>query len=119
MICFLCQNEIVHQSDDFKHTMWGRTGHIEISRRRYACLNCQDFYLTIDYPAEELFAFNVYLGSGYTIKGGREDVITIECAKGVDNERVTMPWISQAGTKNIMKFLEELSHKYELYVTFS
>lgn len=119
MKCFLCSNEIVYSSDDFKHTMWGRTGHVQISRTNYICLNCQELEITVDLPAEELISFRVYLGKGYTLKGHRDDTIQIIYSKDKDDKVVHLPWIHVAGFKNIISQLSELSEKYEIYVTFS
>ncbi len=117
MNCILCQGEIVYQSDDFKHLTYSRTGHTQISRTNYTCRRCLKFLITVDHPGEELNYFIIELGSGYTIKGTRDDVIQITCK---DNSKsVTLPWNHLAGFKNIISNLQELSQKYEIYVTFS
>jgi hypothetical protein len=119
MNCFLCQNEIVYQSDSFKLLTYGRTGHTEIKRSNYICAGCKDFSLSIDFPGEELYSFRIYLGRGYTLQGYNEDVIQIIYSKNKEDQKVTLPWVHVAGIKNIFSHLKNLSEKYEIFVTFS
>lgn len=119
MKCFLCSNDIVYHSDDFKLAMWGGTGNIEVSRTNYVCLNCQDVEITVDLPDQELISFRIYLGKGYTLKGHRDDTIQIVYSKDKENKFVYLPWTHVAGFENIFNQLNDLSQKYEIYVTFS
>lgn len=118
MKCFLCSNELVYMSDDFKHLAWGRTGNIEIKRANYMC-SCKSVRLAIDFPGEELYSFHIDVGHGYTLSGYSEDVIQIIYHKDRDDKKVIIPWVHAAGINNILSQLSELSEKYEIYVTFS
>lgn len=118
MKCFLCQNDIITTGDDFKHITYSKySGYTQVSRTNYACLHCQDLAITIDLPDEELYQFSIHIGDDYTIQGYRDDVIKI--AKHDTNESITMPWVSCYKFDDIMKWLQDLSEKYEMFLTFS
>lgn len=118
MKCIFCQNNIITTGDDFKHTIYNKySGYSQVSRTNYSCLSCQNLVVTVDLPDEELYEFSIYIGDDYTIRGNRDDVISI--VMNETKETITMPWVSCHKFDDIMKWLQDLSVKYEMYLTFS
>ena len=119
MNCFFCTLKIRAINDDYRLITCGRTGHVEMTRTNYMCLHCTNLRFAIEIPAQELYSFDIHIGNEYTIKGWREeDKIEIVDHQNY-NKKVTIPWVPRMKFDNIIVWLEELSQKYEMYLTFS
>jgi len=106
MKCFLCQGDIVYYADEFKHYVWRRTGHKVISRTSYTCLSCQNVRLSVNFPEEELYSFQISIDSGYHIWASKDEKsITISPPKSSREKDIIIPWVDTIGMKNIVEFL--------------